>query len=401
MLAGKTKILFLIHTLQVGGAERVLIDTVNRLDKTKFDVTVMTVVNVGALRKELDAAVHYKTIFDFRFLKKLGGGESKYATSVNTSKRKNPLKLAFIKSYVNFWRHANLFKLHQKYIGNDYDVEISFLEGIPAKIIAHSKNPHSRKLCWIHVDLKNEPKSDRFFKNLGEQKATYAKFDDIICVSEVVRDRFLEKIDVKPEHVKVIYNLIDKTSILAQAEQANHTKNSTFTFCSVGRLSRQKGYDRLINVVKRLEDLGYQFKVNIIGTGIEEASLKRQIEVMNVKSIALLGYHKNPHSYVKQADVFVCSSRAEGFSTAVAEAIILGKAIISTNCSGAEEMLGKKSEYGMICDNSEEGLFNAMRRVLDQKQLISDYEAKVKVRANMFDVSSTLLKIEAEIQNAN
>ena len=64
-------------------------------------------------------------------------------------------------------------------------------------------------------------------------------------------------------------------------------------------------------------------------------------------------------------------------------------------------MLGKKSEYGMICDNSEDGLFNAMRRVLDQKQLISDYEAKVKVRANMFDVSSTLLKIEAEIQNAN
>ena len=193
MLAGKTKILFLIHTLQVGGAERVLIDTVNRLDKTKFDVTVMTVVNVGALRKELDAAVHYKTIFDFRFLKKLGGGESKYATSVNTSKRKNPLKEAFIKSYVNFWRHANLFKLHQKYIGNDYDVEISFLEGIPAKIIAHSKNPHSRKLCWIHVDLKNEPKSDRFFKNLGEQKANYAKFNDVICVSEVVRDRFLEK----------------------------------------------------------------------------------------------------------------------------------------------------------------------------------------------------------------
>ena len=55
----------------------------------------------------------------------------------------------------------------------------------------------------------------------------------------------------------------------------------------------------------------------------------------------------------------------------------------------------------MICDNSEEGLFSAMRRVLDQKQLISDYEAKVKVRADMFDVSSTLLKIEAEIQNAN
>ena len=107
MLVGKPKVLFLIHTLQVGGAERVLIDTVNRLDKTKFDVTVMTVVNVGALRKELDAAVHYKTIFDFRFLKKLGGGESKYATSVNTSKRKNPLKLAFIKSYVS--RGSNEF----------------------------------------------------------------------------------------------------------------------------------------------------------------------------------------------------------------------------------------------------------------------------------------------------
>ena len=50
----KKKILFLIHTLQVGGAEKVLVNLVNKMNKKNFDVTVMTVINTGAFRSELD-----------------------------------------------------------------------------------------------------------------------------------------------------------------------------------------------------------------------------------------------------------------------------------------------------------------------------------------------------------
>ena len=409
MSTKKTKVLFLIHTLQIGGAERVLVDLVNRLDKNKFDITVMTVVNVGVLKSELNLGVRYRTIFDFKFLKKLGGGEKKYAESINPSAKKNLFKEAFIKTYTNFWKRVDLKKFYKKHISEKYDVEVAFLEGIPAKIIANSTNPYSKKLCWIHVDLKNEPKSDRFFDNLAEQQKTYDRFNQIICVSKVVRSSFLEKIGAIEEKVKVIYNPIDKNAVLKQSEKEIGENDSLspasarvytaspkapFTFCSVGRLSKQKGYDRLIRVAKKLEENGYSFKIDIIGVGPEEANLIKQIEELNVNSVALLGYRKNPYPHIKNADVFICSSRAEGFSTATAEAIILKKAIISTKCSGVEEMLGENSDYGLICENNEVGLFDAMKNILDQPELKSHYEEKVAERTVIFNIDQTISKIE-------
>lgn len=58
-------------------------------------------------------------------------------------------------------------------------------------------------------------------------------------------------------------------------------------------------------------------------------------------TFTFLGYRDNPYKYVKKADLYVCSSRREGFSTAVTEALIVGTPVVSTNCSGAYELLGK------------------------------------------------------------
>ena len=70
-----------------------------------------------------------------------------------------------------------------------------------------------------------------------------------------------------------------------------------------------------------------------------------------------LGFHKNPYPFVARADLFVCSSRREGFSTAVTEALVLGIPVVSTNCSGTYELRWKNGEYGIITDNSEQAIF--------------------------------------------
>ena len=399
----KAKVLFLIHTLQAGGAERVLVDLVNNLPKDKYDITVMTVVNLGILRNQLNPNIIYKSIFDFKIFKKFSGSRSKYDVSINTSSKKNMLKEAFIKTYISFWKHVNLKKFYKKHIKEKYDFEVSFLEGIPAKIIANSDNKDSKKICWIHVDLINENKSDRFFKDINDQKDTYEKFDNIVCVSEMVKDQFIKKIGMSIKNVNVFYNPIDSESIKKKSNEEISIEKSKTTFCSVGRLAKQKGYDRLINACSRLEKEGFDFDVWIVGAGVEEGSLKEQIKSLGVKNVKLLGYKKNPYPYMKLADWFICSSRAEGFSTVVAESIVLGKPIISTNCSGAGEMLGRNSEYGIVCENGEEGIYETMKSVLCDNQLTKKYENNVKDRGKLFILSKSIDKIEEmlEVKNEN
>ena len=398
----KTKVLFLIHTLQVGGAERVLVDLVNNLPEDKYDITVMTVVDLGALKGQLKSHIHYKSIFSFSFLRKISGGSDKYEESTNTSTQKNIAKELFIKSYISFWKHANLKKLYIKHIKEKYDVEVSFLEGIPAKIIANSTNSDSKKICWIHIDLINENKSDRFFKNLDEQKQTYDKFDNIVCVSGVVKERFIKKYNLDKNKVSVLYNPIDSAKIVDKSKELTDLKKEKFTFCTVGRLAKQKGYDRLINVCSKLEKEGYDFDTWIVGVGSEEGVLKNLVESKGTKCVKFLGYKKNPYPYIKAADWFVCSSRAEGFSTVVAESIVLGKAIISTDCSGAKEMLGDKSEYGIVCDNNEDDLYFTMKKVLDNRTIGGKYAEQIKSRKKLFILDDSIGKIEEmlEVKNA-
>ena len=97
---------------------------------------------------------------------------------------------------------------------------------------------------------------------------------------------------------------------------------------------------------------------------------------------------------MKKADLFVCSSIAEGFSTVVSEAIILDIPIVTTNCSGMKEMLGDNNEYGIVTENNEEALYNGIKKILDDKELYNQYKEKVKLRKSMFDLKNIINEIE-------
>lgn len=378
--------------MQIGGAERVLINLVNSLPKTKFDITVMTIVDMGALKNQLAKHIEYKSVFKFEKLKKLSGGDKKYSSNINSSRKKNPLKNIAIKTYEFFWRHANIEKLYQKHVTDKYDVEVAFLEGIPSKFVSASNNKKSKKIAWIHVDLINEPKSDRFFSNLDEQKKMYSKFSKIICVSKVVKEQFCKKYGIKKNKVEVIYNPIDAKSIVKKSKEKVSIKKPNFTFCSVGRLSPQKGYDRLIMASSKLYEDRFNFEIWIIGVGSEEERLRKLIAKYQLPNVKLLGYQQNPYPFIKKADVFVCSSRAEGFSTAVSEAIVLQKPIVTTNCSGMEEMLGK-SKYGLICDNNLESLYQSMWKFLAEKETLDKYTEAVKKRGSIFNSERAIKQV--------
>lgn len=398
----KKKILFLIHTLQVGGAEKVLVNLVNSMNKEKFDITVMTVINTGAFRNKLSNNIKYKTIFNIPILNQKNDkrGNEKSGNLLNNSSK---IKKILADIYRMTWRLINCSRIHKKYIGDEYDVEISFLEGIPAKIIATSKNKKSKKIAWIHVDLIKERKSEKFFKNLEEEKKVYEKFDNIVGVSEVVKEQFVKKFSYNNmDNVIVKYNPIDVNDIINKStEEINDIEKNKFTLCSVGRLTIQKGYDRLLKVVNMLNNENLEFDLWIIGVGPEEQKLMKYIKENSLHNVKLLGYKQNPYKYIKKSDAFVCSSRAEGFSTVVSEAIILERPIVTTDCAGMKEMLGEENQYGMVVENSIEGLYSGIYKMITNKAILNNYNQETKKRKKIFDLYNAINEVEELLLEKN
>ena len=104
------------------------------------------------------------------------------------------------------------------------------------------------------------------------------------------------------------------------------------------------------------------------------------------------GYVDNPYPYVKHSDVYVCSSRAEGFNTAVSEALILEKAVISTKVSGITEQLGCNNEYGIVVDNTVEGIYYGLKRMMDVK-VVNHYKQMASRKSGMFNIDRQMNEI--------
>ena len=114
--------------------------------------------------------------------------------------------------------------------------------------------------------------------------------------------------------------------------------------------------------------------------------------------VILRGFIKNPYPWIKKSDILVCSSEYEGSSTVVQEALILGTIVVTTPCGGMKDLLGN-SDYGMIVGNSKEGLYNGIKRFMDMREYMKNYEAQAKIRGEMFSKAKSVAYIEKFFSN--
>lgn len=346
------KILFFIENLSSGGAEKVLRTLVNHMDQSRFDISVMTVWPEDA-EKYLKQGIHYKSLY----ARKNGFNRLRYRAEA-------ALNLAY--------------PLH---IRGDYDIEVAYLECGPTKIMAGSTNRKAKKLAWVHCDLKKKQADPEAFARASQD--WYKTYNKIVCVSENVKDSFIELFGNDPE-VTVVYNTVDDDEIREKAKAAVSVEKCGFTIVSVGRLCEQKAYDRLLYAHKRLIDEGYAHDLWILGDGPDRMKLEQFIADYGISSsVKLLGFHDNPYPVVQMADLLVCSSRYEGFSTFVTEGLILGKPVVTTDCTGMRELLGN-SEYGLITENSTDGIYLGLKRLLDDQDLLSHYKIRSRERGESF-----------------
>src|SRR5699024_5874854 len=124
----------------------------------------------------------------------------------------------------------------------------------------------------------------------------------------------------------------------------------------------------------------------ILGEGPERNKIEKIADENGcADTVTLLGYRTNPYKYVAKCDIFVCSSVAEGFSTATTEALILGVPVVTTRVSGMEEMLGKNNEFGIVVNGTDEtSLFLAIQNLLNNPQLLQTYRYKSLLRGKDF-----------------
>ena len=132
----------------------------------------------------------------------------------------------------------------------------------------------------------------------------------------------------------------------------------------------------------------------ILGEGSDRGKLERLILDNHVEDkISLLGFQRNPYPWIAAADVFVCSSRAEGYSLAIAEAMVLGKPIISVDCSGPNELLDY-GKYGVLIPNTDESLEKEMYRLLTGKTDIHRLCELSQERKGFFELANAIRMVE-------
>ncbi len=194
----------------------------------------------------------------------------------------------------------------------------------------------------------------------------------------------------------MLYNTIDDAEIRRKADfrSENMPEKRRLTAVTLGRLTHQKAYDRLLRCHKQLIHEGISYDLWILGEGNDRAALERFIAENGLSdSVDLLGFCENPYPYIKEADLLVCSSRYEGFSTFVTEGMILGKPVVTTDCTGMRELLGD-SEYGLIVENSEQALLCGMHRMLSEPELRLSYANNAEERGKDFSARQLTEKTE-------
>lgn len=239
-----------------------------------------------------------------------------------------------------------------------YDVEIGFQHGISTKAAVSHGIDDAKHLVWVHG----------YDEELSLKKY-YLKADRIICVSKYNCEKLRKALNVF-ELVDYCYNPIDEKIVQKLGkEKVEIRKDNKFTFVTVGRHSEEKGYGRFIEIIAKLCAEGYEFRVWLIGNGPQHSELVNKVKQYSIDdTVFFAGEQKNPHKYTAKADVFVCSSFAEGYSTVCTEACILEIPVLTTDVGGAREIIDE-AQAGMVVGVETEELYKGMKYILEHQEI--------------------------------
>ena len=286
----------------------------------------------------------------------------KYSIAIRQKKYSNPQKARI------FWQSvSNVIENNEK----KYDIAISYAQGVPTFYVAE-KVRAKKKYAWVNVSYRLKEK-DKLF-----QEKYYDQYNKIVAVSDTTKEVFLETFPMYSKKMEVIYDINNPQFIseLADIGSGYTDDYKGIRILTVGRLAHQKGYDIALESCKKLKDKGIDFRWYALGKGPLEDEIKKKIREYGLANhFILLGVEANPYPYIKDTDIYVQTSRFEGFGLAIAEARMLNIPVVTTKFDAVyNQMVDGKN--GLVVDMNADAVYEGIVKLIIDQHLrlqIIDY----------------------------
>ena len=257
----------------------------------------------------------------------------------NLSKKLKNIKIINPRS--NFWREGGRIK---KYIICIYLLIKILLTNKKSAVFSFQANIYAILVCKIlntKIISRSNSSPSGWSKNFV-QKIIFKiglNLANIVIVNSIeFRNEMKKKFSVNTTH---IYNPLDQKQILnlSKKKVKNFYPKNALKIINVGRLVDQKNQLTLLKAINEIKNL-YNIKLILIGRGIDLKKINEFIKINKISKLVKILYTSNPMPYIKQADLFVLSSKFEGLPNVLLESITLKKMIISSSCpTGPKEIL--------------------------------------------------------------
>ncbi|MDH6308205.1 glycosyltransferase involved in cell wall biosynthesis [Dysgonomonas sp. PFB1-18] len=377
------RILFFNDSLVMGGTEVLLVDLLNHLVTKECEVTLLLPEHSdeNVLLNKVSPAVSVKYLYPD-------------ATSYFWKKINENVMIFF----------PRLFARQKGIDESDYDEIVCFKETFFARIFSRMS---IRKILWIHnIIYKRKYEAHSFReklsvwlnkKQLKRVQQSYDRFDEVICVSDAAKNAYVNVLhDGKQpnQDIRVLYNAIDMSKVVEKSKESIiDLPQGRTNFILITRVSPEKRTDRLLNAAAKLKSEGYDFHVYILGDGMDSQYMKNELVLKGLdENITLKGRTDNPFPYILQSKWSLCVSERESFSLVLLESMALKTPVITTNCGGPSDVVDG-GKYGILVDNSTEGVYQGMKMVLDDPALSVRYSAELDKAVERFDYKGWLQSV--------
>lgn len=383
-------------SLRMGGLERVLIEVLQNLNLEKYRVSLIIEDDSG------DENIFLSDVpekIDVYFIKPK---EMIERTHYHREKKRNIFN-KIMYNYLMYKEHKFVIKRTLeilKKIEDKYGRVETFIDYDWGARRYAEKIEADKKIIWIHNSmpkmLKKESKIKRFGKNLE-------KYDVVVAICDEMKEELQRTYKNIKDRVVRVYNPFNFERILKLSEDKEGLSERELELLkdkyivAVSRLdTKQKDYKTLIEGFRRAKEEGFEEKLYIIGDGPDREGIEEIIRKKGLESeVLLIGRKKNPYVWMKNSELFVHSSKYEGFGLVLVEAAILGKTVVSSNCEvGPKEILGD-GKYGLLFDVGDyKKLAEILSELFRNKKLLKYYSEKSTERAEDFSVELVMKEYE-------
>lgn len=362
------KVLFLIDSLTCGGAEKSLVSLLPLLDYSKFEVDLIMVNREGIFEQYVPKEVN---IISFP---KQGGlffklCQTLFSLSLRIFPNRHGAEL----------RWQTMGRAYRG-VEKEYDVAIAYQQGFPTYYLAE-KVKANKKYAWINVDIKTAGYRESY------NRLFYDKMDKVIAVSDVLYEMLKNSTFVNQSKLTSVYDILNVNLIKRMATNtipgfSFECKDNRLMITTVGRCVYQKGYDIAVEAARILKERGLGFLWYFVGGGNKEETIKQMIRSYGLEDfIVMTGMQPNPYPFMAAADIYVQTSRFEGFGLTLNEARILNKPVISTNFPVVYNQI-HDGENGLICEMTPESIAEKISLLINNEYLREQLVEATKKEVN-------------------